>query len=140
MLPLCLAAALAAEPAPAVVTGADAPTYAIANGAGTAALLLNASQGAPAALSHLVLAAGAEVPPHRHDDSVEMLYVETGQVSMIVGGQTLRAGPGDAIFIPAGVEHSAKVLGKIQPLQAVQIYVGPGPEQRFTAGPPTKEE
>lgn len=140
MLLLCLPLALAAEPAPTVARAAEAPTYAIAGGAGTARLLLNASQGAPAAVSHLVLAPGAEVPPHRHDSSAELLYVETGQVTMVIGGQTWTAGPGDAILIPAGVEHSARVLGKIQPLEAVQIYVGPGPEQRFTQGPPAKEE
>lgn len=118
-----------------VVPGATAPRYVIAGGKGSATLLLHKANGAPeAALSVLVLAPGAVVPEHVHQDSVEILYVETGTVRMVVGGQTLTAGPGDAIRIPAGVRHSAQVTSRFEPLHTVQVYVGPGPEQRFATG------
>ena len=117
-----------------VVTAAQAPTFAIAGGKGTAQLFVNATTGAhEAALTVLRLEAGAAVPPHVHDGSAELLYIERGEVEMTIGGQTHRAGPGDAVYIPPRVEHSARVTGG--PLVAVQVYAAPGPEQRFTAGP-----
>lgn len=118
----------------AVVAGATAPAFAVADGKGTATLLLNPGTGsAKAALDALSFEAGAAVPLHRHDASDELLYVVTGRVEMTIGGRVLTAGPGDAIHVPQGVDHSAKVL---EAAKLVQVYVGPGPEDRFRAGPP----
>jgi putative monooxygenase len=118
-----------------VVEGRSAPVHLIAGGKGSVRLLLDASTGASAAaLTHLTLAPGAEVPEHVHDGSVEILYVEQGTVQMTVAGKVKTAGPGDAVYIPAGTKHAAKVTGRFQPLRAVQVYVGPGPEQRFRQG------
>lgn len=115
-----------------VADGDTAPTYTIAAGKGTATLLLGPSTGAPeAAVDLLVLADGAVVPPHVHDGSVEVLYIVEGRAEMVIAGEAVVAEKGDAVRIPAGVEHSAKVTGS---LRAVQVYVGPGPEQRFTQG------
>ena len=68
-----------------------------------------------------------------HDASDELLYVVSGRVEVTIGGRALTAGPGDAILVPQGVEHSAKVLERAK---LVQVYVGPGPEERFRAGAP----
>jgi quercetin dioxygenase-like cupin family protein len=114
------------------VPGATAPTFRIAAGRGTATLLLDAAQGASeASMTRLSFQDGAQVPPHVHDASAELLYVLEGRVEMVVAGEAVVAQKGDAIRIPAGVEHSARVVGG---LEAVQVYVGPGPEQRFTQG------
>lgn len=108
----------------------DAAAWQIAGG--TAALVLGPREGSPrAAVQELRLAAGATVPPHVHPDSDELLIVLAGRVEMLVDGKPLTAGPDDVVRVPAGQEHSAKVLA---PLRAMQIYVGPGPERRFTAG------
>lgn len=141
---LLLATALAADPsppppapgalapAPNVVPGALAPTYRILGGKGEATLYVNATTGAPeAAVDRLVIEAGGAVPAHVHDASVEILYVVEGRVEMVIGGVKQAAGPGDVVRIPAGVEHSAVATTR---LVAVQVYVGPGPEQRFTQG------
>ncbi len=126
---LLLPLALAADP---VVDGDTAPAYKILAGKGTAELLLNASTGSPeAALGLLTLADGAEVAPHVHADSVEILYVLEGRAEMVIGGVKWVAEKGDAVRIEKGAEHSAKVVGS---LEAVQVYVAAGPEQRFTAG------
>jgi len=118
-----------------VVQGAAAPKYLIASGKGSAQLLLNAANGSrEAALSLLVLAPGAEVPEHVHETSAELLYIEQGSVQMTIDGRSFEAHRGDAIYIPANTKHSAKVTSKLLPVQAVKIYVGPGPEQRFTKG------
>lgn len=131
MIPSLLALCLAAD-LPAVVPAATAPTYSVANGAGSVSLLLNASTGSPLAVDRLVLNKGAAVPPHRHEGSAEILVIVSGSVDMIINGAPVHAGAGDAVQIPAGVEHSATA---VEALDAVQIYTPPGPEQRFTAGP-----
>ncbi len=133
---------LAADPAAGqVVQGDKAEQYLIANGKGSARLLLNPQNGMKeAALTLLVLAPGAEVPEHVHESSAEILYVESGTVEMTIGGRPLTAHAGDAIYIPANVRHSAKVTSKLTPVRAVQLYVGPGPEQRFRKGPKLEGE
>jgi quercetin dioxygenase-like cupin family protein len=120
-----------------VVDGGKAPTFSIADGRGTAKLLLG---GPEAAVDHLVLAAGATVPAHKHETSAEILYVEEGRVRMTIAGKVLEAGPGDVVYVPKDTEHSAVVLGTMAPLRAVQVYVGPGPEQRFATGARAVEE
>lgn len=145
ILPLLGAAVLgiaalswAGEPAAAPryrVSTKEAPRYLIANGKGSATLLLNASTGASAAsVTLLELGKGAAVPEHVHETSAEILYVEEGTAEMTLNGQKLRAERGDAIYIPAGAKHSATVVSE-GPFRAVQVYAGPGPEQRFTQGP-----
>lgn len=134
----CLFVALAladSPPVPApVVAAATAPAYTIAGGKGVATLLHNASTGsAEAALGLLSLQDGAAVPAHVHAESAEFLYVLEGRAEMTIAGTVVAITKGDALRIPAGVEHSAKVVGS---LSAVQVYVGPGPEQRFTQGAP----
>lgn len=134
------AGAAVAAPRLAAVTyavdGSKAPVHLIAEGKGTARLLLTPATGATAAsLTQLTLAPGAEVPEHVHEDSVEILYIEEGSAEFTVDGKALKARRGDAVYIPAGSKHSARVTGRLQPLRAIQVYVGPGPEQRFTKGP-----
>lgn len=117
------------------VSTAEAPRHVIAQGKGSATLLLNPNTGASAAsLSLLEFQPGAAVPEHTHEGSAEILYIEEGEAEMTLAGQTLRVGKGDAVYIPAGAKHSAKVVSA-QPLRAVQVYAGPGPELRFTQGP-----
>ncbi|MFY2559014.1 cupin domain-containing protein [Corallococcus terminator] len=118
------------------VTAAEAPRHIIAGGKGRATLFLNEGTGATAAsLTLLELQPGGEVPEHTHDTSVEILYIEEGAADMTVSGQTLRVSKGDAVYIPAGAKHSARVVMPGAPFKAVQVYAGPGPEQRFTQGP-----
>ncbi|AKF87285.1 hypothetical protein MFUL124B02_40815 [Myxococcus fulvus 124B02] len=118
------------------VTAAEAPRHIIANGKGRATLFLNESTGATAAsLTLLELQPGGEVPEHTHESSAEILYIEDGAADMTVSGQTLRVSKGDAVYIPAGAKHSARVVSPGVPFKAVQVYAGPGPEQRFTQGP-----
>ncbi|MBU8899812.1 cupin domain-containing protein [Corallococcus sp. M34] len=129
------------EPAPAAtpryrVSTAGSPRYTIAGGRGHATLMLNASTGATAAsMSVLELDAGGEVPEHVHATSAELLYVQAGAADMTVNGQGMRVSAGDAVYIPAGAKHSARVVTPGPAFRAVQVYAGPGPEQRFTQGP-----
>lgn len=125
-----------------LVSGATAATYSIAGGNGTAKLLHNATTGSnEAALSELTLAVGTQIPEHKHPSSAEFLYVLSGQVELTIAGKQISAGAGDCVRIPANTLHSAKVLAPAPPnssanpmFKALQVYAGPGPEQRFTKG------
>ncbi|HYO58296.1 cupin domain-containing protein [Archangium sp.] len=122
-----------------VVGSAEAPTFRISQGKGTAILLVNEETGARAAsMGVLELQAGAGVPEHIHEHSVEMLYVEEGGAEMTVEGQTMPVKQGDAVYIPAGTRHSARIPEGSPRFRAVQVYVGPGPEARFRQGEPVK--
>ncbi|MBN1208391.1 MAG: cupin domain-containing protein [Myxococcaceae bacterium] len=117
------------------VSTKEAPRHQIASGKGSATLLLNASTGATAAsMTLLELGKGATVPEHVHETSAELLYIEDGAAEMTVDGQKVKVEKGDAVYIPAGAKHSAQVVSEA-PMRAVQVYAGPGPEQRFTQGP-----
>ncbi len=128
-----------AVPVRYVVDGAEAPTFRVSQGQGLAHLLVNAETGASAAsLDVLELQPGARVPEHVHEHSVELIYIEEGRVEMSVEGQPLLAHAGDAIYLPAGTRHSVLIPEGAPRLRAVQIYVGPGPEQRFRQGEPVR--
>ncbi len=117
-----------------VVSSAKAPRHALGKDGSEAQLFLNPSVGAAElALTVLYLKPGASVPPHRHPKSAEAIYIQSGRVQMVIEGRRLTAEAGDVVYIPAGEQHSAKVLPG-QALKAIQVYVGPGPEQRFRKG------
>ncbi|RLM77760.1 cupin domain-containing protein, partial [Halobellus sp. Atlit-38R] len=69
------------------------------------AVLLDESDGAPNfAMRRFELAPGAEVP--RHTNAVEHeQYVLSGEYVVGVGDEEHAVSPGDALLIPAGVEH-----------------------------------
>lgn len=80
--------------------------------------------------SKLTLQPGATVPLHNHPGSVELIYVVSGKSEVTIDGTSKALGPGEAIAIPAGAQHTAKVVGT-EVLQLIQFYVPGGPEQRF---------
>lgn len=124
-----------------VVSGDATAAHLFLKGKGLAQLLVNASTGAgDVAVSILTIAPGAAVPVHTHSDSSETLYIERGTAEMSIDGKTYTAKAGDAVYIPSGVSHSAKVTGHVTALRAVQVYVGPGAEQRFASGPQVPPE
>ncbi len=131
---LLLLAAVARAAPGVVVHAAEAPAFEIAGGAGVATLLLGPTNGSSrAAVDALRFEPGATVPTHVHDASDEVLVVVRGRIELTLGGVVSTAGPGDAILVPQGLEHSARVL---EAAELVQVYVGPGPEERFRAGAP----
>ncbi|MBI3557299.1 MAG: cupin domain-containing protein [Deltaproteobacteria bacterium] len=123
-----------------VINGRETASSAILAGKGTAKVLLTVATGAKeAALSVLVLEDGAQIPEHVHVASAELLYIEDGAIEMVIDGKALKAVKGDAVYIPKGVAHSARPTSGVGAVRAVQVYVGPGPEQRYlTGGKPAK--
>jgi quercetin dioxygenase-like cupin family protein len=83
----------------------------------------------PAYAGRLSLNAGAEVKPHKHDTSVEIVVVQSGRGTFTIDGAKEEVGPGDEILIPKGATHGF-IAGK-EPVKIVQFYAPPGPEERF---------
>jgi quercetin dioxygenase-like cupin family protein len=56
------------------------------------------------------LAPGVAFPNHSHPGE-EIIYVLEGTLEYRVDGRPVTVGPGGALFIPAGVVHSARNIG-----------------------------
>jgi putative monooxygenase len=117
-----------------VVRGEDAEWISIAQGKGRVQMLVDEEvQGARLAyVGQLVAEPGLVIAPHVHTDSDEILLVRAGSGTMTIAGARLPVLAGMVIRIPAGTEHAFEADGSAA-LRAVQIYAGPGPEQRFRA-------
>lgn len=115
----------------AVVHAADAKSYPLPGGGGTAKLLLD---GTPAhvAIDLLDADANAKIPAHKHATSDEELYFVAGQSTVTVVKEASATAPGDALRIPANLTHSVAVGP--DKLTALQVYAPAGPEQRFKGG------
>ena len=55
---------------------------------------------------HFTLDEGTEVPRHSHPHE-QVGYVVAGEMTMTIGDENFRLGPGDSYYAPSGVEHSA---------------------------------
>jgi len=96
-----------------------------------------AGEGGEAAVEMLSADAGFTVPPHKHDKSVEILYVLEGKGTMTIADEHYEVHSGTAVWVPKGVEHSFVEDGST-PLLALQIYTPGGPEERFKTAPAKK--
>lgn len=101
-----------------------------AKGAMTARLDVGVEVSPEAYLGRLEGTAG--VPEHVHAGSWEVLFALEGAGTLRLDGAPVRVGPGDVVLVPAGKRH-AWTPDPGTRLRAVQMYVPPGPEQRFKA-------
>jgi oxalate decarboxylase/phosphoglucose isomerase-like protein (cupin superfamily) len=67
---------------------------------------------------------------HTHPDSDEILYFIGGEGEQTVDGDTREVGPGEMVYIPAGVEHGTINTGW-ESLQLLAVYAPPGPEEEI---------
>lgn len=55
---------------------------------------------------------GWSLPPHRHRNEAETMYVLEGEFSVTVGGRERVLGPGATAHVPRGVVHSGGNVGE----------------------------
>jgi uncharacterized RmlC-like cupin family protein len=68
-------------------------------------------------------------PLHRHRDEDEAFYIVSGTAEFHCDGTTLTGGPGDFLFLPAGLAH-AYVVGAEEPLRQL-AFAGAGAPSSF---------
>jgi mannose-6-phosphate isomerase-like protein (cupin superfamily) len=71
---------------------------------------------------------GFAPPLHRHLEEDELFYVLSGSAQFRCDGETLPAGPGDFVLLPARLPHTFTV-GADEPLRTLQITTPSGFEQ-----------
>lgn len=81
------------------------------------------------ALGHALVRPGGEPPLHVHAREDETFYVLDGDVTFQRGGERIEARPGDAVFMPRGVQHGFAVHGEAARL--VQVFTPGGLEEAF---------
>jgi quercetin dioxygenase-like cupin family protein len=75
---------------------------------------------------------GGGSPWHVHHGEDEAFYVVEGEVSVRIGEQTLRAGPGGFVFAPRDIPHGFRVEGT-QPARLLLLLTPGGFEGFFDA-------
>lgn len=89
-----------------------------------------ATDGALSSLSLLEGTADVAVPRHAHEISDEVLFIESGEGTMIRGDERVPVRGPAFVWVPAGTPHAFERSGEA-PLVAYQVYAPAGPEQRF---------
>ncbi len=65
---------------------------------------------------------GMGIPPHVHKNEDEVFQVVSGQVEMVIGGDSFILNPGDLIFCPKGIPHAWKVIGTEKAQAMLSIF------------------
>lgn len=92
-------------------------------------LLTGADTAGRYALIHMRVPVGGGPPPHRHGFE-ELFAVFEGEVEVWCGSEHLRAGPGAAVNVPAGVPHKFRNPGP-GPLHMLCVVAPAGLEAMF---------
>lgn len=69
-------------------------------------------------------------PPHMHHREDEAFWVLEGELEVVVGESTFRAGPGSFVHLPKGVLHSYRNTGDV-PARFLTLIVPAGLEAFF---------
>ena len=65
---------------------------------------------ASVSLAHATVAAGAETVWHRLERTDEIYFILSGRGLVSVGDESREVGPGDAVWIPAGIQQGIRNL------------------------------
>jgi mannose-6-phosphate isomerase-like protein (cupin superfamily) len=84
----------------------------------------------PASLQIMLASKDAPVPRHEHAKSWEVIGLLQGNGSFSLGGKAREVTTQTILAIPPATDHAFAPAGDTG-LLAVQLYVPPGPEQRF---------
>lgn len=73
-------------------------------------MLLSPDESPNFAMRNFIIEAGGHMPLHTNTVEHEQ-YVLSGRARVMIGDETIEAGAGDILLIPAGVPHSYETLG-----------------------------
>ena len=96
------------------VKNASKPLLEVGPGLGRKTLAV----GANTLMAQFVLAAGSELPMHKHPHE-QIGYLVSGRMILTIGEESCEIAPGDSWAVPGDVEHGAKVL---ETANAIEIF------------------
>ncbi|HSK21731.1 MAG TPA: cupin domain-containing protein [Egicoccus sp.] len=67
---------------------------------------------------------GEAIGEEHHDDADQLLHVVSGQGEAVLDGETLPMGPGQLVYVPAGVRHDIRNAGG-ESLRLWTVYTPP---------------
>lgn len=107
----------------------SAPIKSLRYGRGSIERLVDEGLGAALVDVHVntILAGSAPGPFHLHNDVENVYFVLHGTVLIRTADGEREIGPGDAVFFPRGVPHSATNVGS-DDARIIEIYAPTGPD------------
>jgi mannose-6-phosphate isomerase-like protein (cupin superfamily) len=91
-----------------------APVTALHGGRGVSLRLINETTGSQHVDFHvnILKAQSGPGPYHYHSNAENIYYVIEGRAKVTIEGKATLAGPGEAVFIPAGERHDVENVGE----------------------------
>ena len=68
---------------------------------------------------HVTYAPGTTVQRHRHEATEQVMWIVEGALTMTIGDETRKLGPGDVVVINRGVEHELYSEGGVTFVEAL---------------------
>lgn len=109
---------------PYLVRSAELPPFTLGGPGITAALFNGADHNLPGVsviLNETAPGFGARRHRHTYD---ELFVMQEGQMAFTIGEETVTAGPGDLVAIPAGIPHGFTNIGE-GPSRMIAIHAAP---------------
>jgi mannose-6-phosphate isomerase-like protein (cupin superfamily) len=75
-------------------------------------------------------APGRELEAHVHPDEDDAFYIVEGELTFVIGDETVAAAPGTFVLVPPGVEHGFRNDGE-DPVRMLNIHAPAGFDQRI---------
>ena len=112
-----------------VVPPGQGKVWNMAPGRSAALKMLNGETADSVMMFEEVAPTNTETPLHTHQDSDEVAYVLSGEITFKIGDETTVGGPGSCAFMPRGLAHAWKNTGP-EPGRVLFLYA-PGRAGKF---------
>ncbi len=76
------------------------------------------------------MAPGRALEAHEHEDEDDSFYILEGELTFILGEETLGAGPGTFVLVPPGVRHGFRNDGEV-PVRMLNVHAPGGFDRRI---------
>ena len=112
-----------------VVPPGEGTKWEMAPGRSAALKMLTRETAGSVMMFEEVAPGNTETPLHTHEDSDEVAYVLSGEITFKIGDETTVGGPGTCAFMPRGLAHAWKNTGR-EPGRVLFLY-SPGRAGKF---------
>ena len=104
-----------------VVPSGEGPVWNMAPGRSAALKMLTKETAGSVMIFEEIAPAATDTPMHTHDDSDEIAYILSGEITFKIGNEITVGGVGTCAFMPRGVAHAWKNTGT-EPGRVLFLY------------------